>query len=59
MELTWGGYRITLWVQQERIGRKRLPAETQACELQPSKDRRDVQTRHSLACGSRYVAPSR
>lgn len=59
MELTWGGYRITLRVQQERVGRKRLAAETQGCEPKPSQDPRDVQTLHSLAGGSRYVAPSR
>lgn len=59
MELTWGGYRITLRVQRERADRKRLPTETQACEPQLSQERRDVQTGHSLACGNRYVAPTR
>jgi hypothetical protein len=59
MELTWVGYRIALQVQREKADRKRLPTATQACELQLSQERRDVRTRHALACGNRYVAPAR
>ncbi len=59
MELTWVGYRITLQVQREKADRKRRPSATQACELHLSQRRRDVQTRHLLACGNRHVAPIR